>query len=271
MAQSYLDRYGPWALVTGASSGIGEEFARQLAAKGLSLVLLARREERLKKLADELRSKHGVQTRVVAIDLTQPDCIKDIQAQTDGLTIGLLVNNAGVANPGRFLQKPLEDFEQLIALNVNACVQLTHYFGRRMIEHSRGGMIFVSSVMGYNAGPYYACYSASKGFELLFGESLSYELKEHHIDSLVLTAGITQSELIDKMQQQGVDIRNTPFPILKTGYVVRSAINALGKRTTIIPGLFYKITTFINIRFIPRWFNIWAAGKSIERALIKKH
>ena len=128
----FVKRFGPWAVVTGASSGIGEAFARQLAAKGIHLVLVARREDRLQRLSAELGKSHGIETRIVPVDLAGDDFLPVVEQATNDLEIGLLVNNAGVLSSGRFLDHDLQDELNQLNLNTRAVLVLAHYFGRKI-------------------------------------------------------------------------------------------------------------------------------------------
>src|SRR5262245_35151814 len=181
---TFVERYGPWALVTGASAGIGAEFARQLSEMGLNLVLVARRRQRLEDLARELESK--VQVRIVAADLSRPDFLPGILSVTNSIEVGLLVNNAGFGLAGHFIEHELEKELDLLNVNCRAPLILTHEFGRQMAQRKRGGIIFVSSVSAYIATPFEASYTASKVYELFLAESLEYESKKNGVDMLAL-------------------------------------------------------------------------------------
>ena len=135
----FKQKYGSWALVTGASSGIGQEFARQLAAKGLNVAVAARRKARLDTLENELQQKFGVQARAIAVDLTAPDFLDVIQNSTADLEIGLLVNNAGFGVPGAFLKQSMASRTNIVQLNVTAPMQLAYHFGQQMSQRGRGG------------------------------------------------------------------------------------------------------------------------------------
>ena len=135
-------RYGDWALITGASSGLGEEFARQLAAQGINLVLLARRRERLDALGSELSKHYDIECRSVTADLNAGDFLQNAADQTADLDIGLLINNAGFTNHGNFLDNELEAEERLVNVNCRAATTLAHYYGRLMRERGRGGHYF---------------------------------------------------------------------------------------------------------------------------------
>lgn len=136
------ESYGDWALITGASSGIGEVFSRKLAAAGMNVVLVARRKERLDKIAKELSDEHSIQTRVLCADLSNEDETKAVVSAVDDLEIGLLVNNAGIMNTGSFLDSDLEDEIRLLNTNCKSYIILTHGFGNKMKQRNKGALIF---------------------------------------------------------------------------------------------------------------------------------
>src|SRR5258708_613031 len=136
-------QFGPWALITGASSGIGREFARQIAASGINIVLVARREEFLKKAGAELSKRYGVEHRVVVLDLSREDFIGQLASATDDLDIGLVVSNAGTGDPGEFLKLDRQLLQATLRLNTVSHLDIAHYFGRKLAERRRGGLILV--------------------------------------------------------------------------------------------------------------------------------
>ncbi len=231
-ASSFPDRYGPWALVTGSSAGIGREFAQQLAARGLNLVLLARRGDLLETLSGELQRNHGVSTRCLVVDLSAPDFLEQVSEGCEGLDIGLLVNNAGAPSfHGRFLSRSHNDIETTLHFSVHVQVHLIRHFAAMMAARGRGGIIQLSSISGHMSMPFMAEYSGSKAYQLALGEALHYELKDNGIDVLVLSPGATRSERINFGME--------PAP------VVARALSQLGKRPSSIPG----------------WGNSWSAFK----------
>jgi len=153
--KNFKNKYGPWALITGASSGIGEEFANHLAKKGLNLVLVARRKERLEKLARQLGSEYSIQVKTVKADLLQEGFLDEVRKTTDSLEIGLLVNNAGLWKMGEYLEISQEDEFRMIDLNIKAPSILTHHFAIKMSERKRGGIINVS----LRCSPMLACHT----------------------------------------------------------------------------------------------------------------
>lgn len=186
---------GTWALVTGASSGIGEEFARQLAARGAHVVLVARSAEKLERLAGDLRSTHGVQVRVMPADLAQPGAGARLEEQVHaaGLTIDHLINNAGVGDAAYFAQSQLARQLNVLRLNCEAVVELTHRFLPKMVERGRGGVIQLASIQAFTPVPGMAVYSASKSFVRVFGEALAEELRGTGVRMTVLCPGHVES------------------------------------------------------------------------------
>lgn len=194
MSPSLRERYGPWALVAGASDGIGEAFARALAAAGLNLVLLARREQLLAELAADLEGEHGISTRCLTADLTATDILSQVAAGTSELEIGLLVYNAGATHgAAHVLEKPLGASLGLVALNCTGPLSLSHHFGGLMRERRRGGIMLLSSLASLSGGSYTAVYNATKSFELILAEGLWHELQPSGVDAMCLIAGATRT------------------------------------------------------------------------------
>lgn len=242
----FLARFGPWVVVTGASSGIGEAFARQLAAMGLNLVLVARREDRLKRLAHELGETHGVEIRIVSVDLATDDFLPVVERATHDLEIGLLVNNAGVLAAGRFLDHDLQDELNQLNLNTRAVLILAHFFGRGMRERRRGGVIFLASTVAFAGVPGMSAYAASKAHALHFAEGFAREVSSDGIAVLALCPGPTTTEI----WPAGA----TPSLPMRPEAVAEIALRKLGKRTTVVAGLLNRLITF-STRFAPRWMN----------------
>lgn len=229
-----LTRYGPWALVTGASSGIGKVFAHQLAALGFHLVIAARRLEHLEVLAHELEAAHEIKVVCLKVDLASAESTTQVLAACDGLKIGLLIHNAGSGIPGAFAECDLEEEKRMFQLNCLTPAELTRHFLPHLIAQGRGGIIFVSSLMGFQGVPFMANYSATKGYLLNFGEALHHECRDQGIDVLVLAPGATDTPGRDL---HPVDYSKLPIRWMDPGRVVKSALQALSKRRAlIIPG-----------------------------------
>ena len=188
---SFPQRYGPWALVAGASDGIGESFARRLAARGLNIALLARREALLRECAAAIEREHGVETRVIRADLTGPDLSERVFGATEDLEVGLLVYNAGAVHGARKLvEQPVEHALGLIDLNCRGPVLLAHHFAGRMVERGRGGIILNTSVAALSGSSYTAAYAATKSFDLILAESLWHELSPSGVEPRVIESAL---------------------------------------------------------------------------------
>ena len=189
-----IKQFGTWALVTGASSGIGKEFANQLAENGMNVILIARRENLLKELSNQLEKKFNINTKYLVLDLTDDNIIERIETITKGLDVGFVVSNAGGARMGAFYKIPMADFESMIQLNVSAQMKISHWFtSRRIKEHKKGGLLLVSSTTAFQGVPYGADYAAAKAYILNLGEALNFELKDKGINVTVLVPGPTDT------------------------------------------------------------------------------
>lgn len=259
---SFAKRYGPWALVTGASSGIGREFAVQLARRGLNLVLVARRKERLDDLAQDLERRDKIQVRTLPVDLSTADFMADIAAATQAIEVNLVVNNAGFGLGGGFLDHEIAKEIDLLAVNCRAPLILAHVFGRRMKERKKGGIIFVASVSGYLATPGEASYAASKVFELSLAESLWYELKQYGIDVLALCPGNTTTEF-----HELAGIKNVAP--MRVEPVVAAALKNLGKGPSIVTGWRNRLLV-AAVKFAPRRMVTAQAGKVMKKLVIER-
>jgi len=187
---------GKWALVTGASAGIGGELARILAAGGTNLVLTARRKDRMEQLATELASRHGIRAEVFVADLAQSSAPEEIFAFTEGkgIAVDLLINNAGFGAYGEFCEIPLGRQLEMTQVNVSAVVHLTHLYLPQMIARRRGDVLIVASTAAFQAVPYISAYAATKAFDLLFAEGLAEEMKPYGIRVCALCPGSTRTE-----------------------------------------------------------------------------
>lgn len=258
-------RYGNWALITGASSGIGKEFVEQIAQQGVNVILAARRKSRLEELADNIESKYGVQTKVIEVDLTDPNYLETIKNAIGGLQIGLLINNAGFAAPGAFLKRPVSDRSRNIQLNINAPMELAHYFGQQMVTQGKGGIIFVSSTAAYTGSPYLANYAATKAYLLQFGKALSVELKPRGVDVLVLSPGATRTEMTETLD--GVNMEDVPMPWMNADAVARIGLDSLGRKSSVIPGFLNNVMMFVMTRLMPTRPALNIFGNMMSKAI----
>jgi len=243
--ESLRQRYGEWALVTGASSGIGAAFARALARDGVSCVLTARREDRLRSLADELEKRHQVATRVVALDLGVPVGADRLAEAVSDLEISILINNAGFGCAGRFEKQDRERMRAMVELNCMAPAVLTSILLPGMCERGRGALIIVGSIAGFQPLPLHALYSGTKAFANILGESLWGELQGSGVDCLAVLPGTTETEfqtVSGELPHQGESADS----------VVAKSLDALGKKPSLVPGVINWLRGNAAIRLLPR-------------------
>lgn len=245
-----LAKYGPWALITGGSEGVGAAFARQLAADGFKLVLVARKPQPLEELAAELRGQ-GADVRVLSADLSQPDVLDRVRAVTDDIDIGLLIYNAGANNTrGLFVELPEEVTQSVIAINVLGQANFSRHYGAKMYRRGRGGIILTGSLGGYLGSGTLAAYCGAKAFSRVFTEALWAESRDHNVDVLHLNIGFTATPAMarlgmdqtyaeppENVARQGLEnIANGPVWIVTTkGNVERArAISAIDNRADVV-------------------------------------
>jgi short-subunit dehydrogenase len=252
---------GKRALITGASSGLGLEFADLLAAQKVNLVLAARRQEPMEKLASDLRRKYGVDVLVEAIDLAEPGAASRLKSSLDArsVAIDILVNNAGYGLHGDFLEAPIERTMNMIQLNITTLTELTHLFGRDMAKRGSGHILLVASLLAFQAVPSYAAYAATKAYVLALGEALHDEFRPRGVAVTTLcpghtatgfdaAAGATASVILRLLTMK-------PRPVAASG--IRALMHG---KATVISGVSNKMAAFSN-RLTPR---------SMQRATMKR-
>jgi len=244
-------RYGPYALVAGASEGIGEAFARALASEGIHLVLVARRAGPLQALAGELRDARGIDVRAIPCDLADPDSVRALLAATADCEIGLLVYNAASSSVGPFLDTPVASHMAMIDVNVRAPVLLAHGLAVGMARRKRGGIILMSSLTAFQGTPLVATYGATKAFNLVLAEALWSEWSDHGIDVLSCCAGATATPGYDRVTPSQAAARFGPRP-QAPGDVAREALAALGRRPVVITGRGNRLASFVLRRVLSR-------------------
>lgn len=253
-----LKPYGKWALITGASSGIGEEFAKRLAKEKFNLVIVARREEKLQSLAKLLREKEGIEVKVIPGDLTDLSFLEKIKNECTSLEIGLLINNAGFGSTGEYKDCNPEREAKMVMLNCVVPTIFTHHFLNGMLERKKGGIIFLGSMVAFQSTPLMATYAATKAFNLLLGEALWYELKKYRIDVLALNPGGTNTEF-----QRIASVGTGPAPRTPQ-QVVETALKALGNKPGVVDGALNKVMAAMG-KFLPRKYLVSIAGKISEK------
>ena len=241
--EEFRETYGPIALVTGASSGIGLAFAEELAARGFDLVLVARRTDRLEALAQRLLSSCGVKTRVIGADLSDPDAPARLLEETEGSDIGLVVSNAGFNIKGAFESKDASAMAKMLMVNCHAPMQLAHGFIPRLKARGRGGLVFTASAEGLIGCPYSTAYSASKALVISLGEGLWGELQGTGVDVLTLCPGATESEATVNMPSAA--------NLQSAADVARLTLDNLREGPTFVPHQHYR-DMFEGLRTMPR-------------------
>ncbi len=224
-----MDYKGKTALITGASGGIGEEFARALAKRGTNLVLVARSEEKLRRLAVELAPAHGITVEVIAADLADADAVRALPetVRERGARIDMLVNNAGFGTHGAFIGNDAAREHDEVMLNVAAVVDLTHAFLPAMVERGDGAIVNVASVAGFQPLPYMAVYGATKAFVLSFSQALWGEYRAKGVRVLALCPGATKTDFFDAVGTSDAQVG----PMMSVQSVVATAMKALEKDT----------------------------------------
>ena len=253
---------GKWALVTGASAGIGEAIAVELAEAGVNLVLTARRRERLALLAERLRDLHSIQTRVIVADLIQPETPKQIFDATEvaGLQIDLLVNNAGFGEYGEFLRSRLEMQVNMVQVNCTAVVHLTRLFLPRMVERRQGSVMIVASTASYQPVPYLATYAATKAFDRFLAEAMAVEVKRYGVRVSALCPGPTESEFGEVAGSRNRNKRKAQ----PAQEVARRGLEGLAAgKPWVVPYARGRLQVF-GQRFFPRTFITRAAERMLR-------
>lgn len=255
------DIRGQTALVTGASSGLGADFARELARRGCHLVLVARREEALQRLAEELTERHGARATVLALDLGQPQAPQRLHDALSerGIQVDVLVNNAGFGIHGAFLEIPFERERQMLELDIIALVHLTKLFAADMVRRGHGYLLQVSSIGAYQPSPTYASYSAAKRFVLDFGVAINHELRGTGVSCTVVAPGVTATEFLQVAGQRPTLYQR--LVMMKSPDVARIGIDRmLGRRRTVVTGALNTATAWLA-GLSPRCLSTALAGR----------
>ncbi|AKK29988.1 SDR family oxidoreductase [Mycobacterium sp. EPa45] len=240
MSDDFANRYGPWALVAGASDGVGAAFVDALAERGVNVVLVARRQAVLDDVATGIRDRHGVETKTLAIDLAAPGTAATLIDAVSGLEVGFLVYCAG-ADPDfkPFLANSIEAAEAMVQRNCVVPMQLCHHFAAPMVERGRGGIVVFGSGAGFVGGPNMVAYGASKAFDMVFAEALWSELHGKGVDVIGLLLGKTDTPALRKLEYQRGTLSSedeTPADAVSVGEVVTEAFANLTNGPTVLVG-----------------------------------
>ena len=249
MSQSvpgFRERYGQWAVVAGASEGLGRAFSDELARRGLNLLLVARKDAVLQQTAAELRAAHGVDVEVLAVDLGLADSVDRIAAATVDREVGFVVANAAFVPIGRFAEIEPADLDQAIAVNCRGTLQLARRFLPPMAARGRGGMVVMASMAGLQGTPMLATYAATKAFDLVLAEGLWQEFGTHGVDVIGSAAGAIADPNLARVKTKKAPGTMSPEA------VVLETLAALGKGPRVVPGRTNKIASVLMSRLLPR-------------------
>ena len=242
----FKEKYGSWALVAGASEGIGAAFSEALAERGLNLILIARREKVLSEIAQDLVSRYSIQVEEHIVDLGNSSSVRDLISSLDK-EIGLLVYNAAYSPIGYFKDVPVADLENIVSVNIQTPLLLIKTMTDSMIERKKGGIILMSSLSGIQGSPKIATYAASKSFNTILAEGLWHELKDLNVDVLACVAGAVRTP----GYMNSASEKDAPGT-LDPNEVVKETLEALGSSPTLTPGSFNRFAKFIMSRLLPR-------------------
>jgi short-subunit dehydrogenase len=265
---AFLERYGPWAVVAGASAGIGAAYADQLAARGLNLVLIARRLDLLDALSLSLAARYSVETLCLPVDLASPGAARQVFESVRGLEVGLLVYNAAFSAIGPFLDRPLQDHLREMDTNIRTPLELVYLFGNMFVDRGRGGLILMSSLSSFQGSAFIAAYSATKAFTTVLAEGLWEEWRDRGVDALVCISGAvrTPGYLASTPRSTGRFSSSTIEPEV----VVAEALAALGGHPFVIPGRGNRFSSFIMRHLLPRRMTIRIMGRVLRNMYVSR-
>jgi uncharacterized protein len=243
---SELSGYGPWAVVAGASEGIGAAFATALARGGLNIVIAARRPEPLEALASQLQADHGIRVRTVTGDLATVDGVGALVAACAEIEVGILVANAAFAPIGRFLERDEADLVRAVELNAITLVRLARRFLPAMVQRGRGGLVVMSSLAGHQGSPGIATYAATKAFGAVLAEGLWAELRGTGVDVVACVAGAVLTPGLAQAKQ-----RRAPGTV-GPDVVASAALDALGHGPRVVPGRLMRVSSVLTSRLMPK-------------------
>jgi short-subunit dehydrogenase len=255
-------RFGPTAVITGSSDGIGRAFAVELAEQGFDLILVARRDNVLLDLARDLKARFGVDVRVLALDLSDPAAVPKLLAFTEDTPVGLVVAAAGFGSVGAFLDQDAASEMNMVDLNCRSVVELSYGFGLRMAVQKRGGIVLFGSLLGFNGAPLSATYAATKGFIQSFAEGIAVEMRPLGVNVLSVAPGPVGTGFAARA---GMQMGKAATPEM----VARSALAALGRRTTVRPGFLAKFLGW-SLAMLPRWVRVQVMGVIMKGMMGKK-
>lgn len=259
---NFQQRYGKWAIIAGASEGLGAAYAEELAARRLNLVLVARRAELLEDLGCELSKKYGIKTKSIVLDLSLPGAAEQIVRQTMDLDIGLLIYNAALTAIGPFLDRPMEEHLREVYTNIHAPLKLVYLLGQGMITRGRGGIVLVSSLSAFQGSAYISNYAATKAFNIVLAEGLWEEWRTRGVDVLACVCGAVKTP--NYSASQPMRTGRLANSTIEPGHVVQETLAALGKHPYVIPGRLNRFSSFVMRHLLPRKLAIKFMGRTLR-------
>jgi short-subunit dehydrogenase len=251
ISSDYVNDFGPWALIAGASEGLGEAFAREIASKGINVALIARRQALMEKICDSISNEFQVETRSIKLDLATSDMLEKVQEATKDLKIGLVIYNAALSPIGLFYNFDLSTHAKVIDVNVKGPMLFAHHFGQQMMKRGKGGIVLLSSLAGLQGDPYHAHYSATRGYTMNLAEALWYEMKKYNVKVMACIAGATRTPnyISSKPKRAGL-INPKPMDPAK---VAKGTLRSLKKNKPFhIPGFNNRFNSFILRKLLRR-------------------
>lgn len=268
MKKAFVEKYGPWALVTGGARGIGKAFAIELASKGLNIILVDIMANELAKTERELKQWFSVEVRAVLADLGEPSHVEHILRECENYAIGLFCCNHAASHNLTdcklkfWLDTDWADLSKIYHVNLTSSIHLLYHLAQKMRQRQTGGIILVSSGGAFTGAPYLAEYAATKAFLSNLGESLWWELKQDNIDVLTVFPGLTKTPGMMKfINEQG----EKKLPMMDPLFVAKKAIKALGKKISVVPGWKNRVQAFLSTRLLPKKVTISSLGKFLPR------
>jgi short-subunit dehydrogenase len=254
--------YGPWALIAGASHGLGAEYAKQIAARGVNVVIVARHADELAVLGQSIEQAYGVEVRTLVLDLAQAENVTTLIQQTADLEIGLLVYNAAFSAVGGFIDRPIGDHLRELAVNCRGPLVLSHVLGRAMCRRHHGGVLLMSSLSSAQGSALIANYAATKSYNLLLAEGLWDEMRTQGVDVLACCAGTMATP--NYLASQPRPTRLNAIPPMSPRDVAAQALVALGQGPSTIPGRGNKFAAFFMRHLLPRRTAIEIMGRTMR-------
>ena len=257
------EKYGPWALVAGASEGLGAAFSRRLAAEGMNLVLVARRLAPLQALADELKAAFPIEVECISMDLAGLNAASELNAALEKQEINLMVYNAAIPYIGRFEENDLAHHQQIAQANMVTPMLLSQLLGTKMLQKGKGAIVLMASLAGFQGSGFLTAYASSKAFDMVLGESLWYEWKDRGVDVLACCAGATATPNYINTQPEKISFFAPK--VQQPEEVVTECFAYLGKGPSRLTGRGNRIASFFMRKFMSRKMAVNIMGDTTRK------